>query len=81
MEKMSFKVEENGELKEYEIITYVNNPMNHNSYVIYHEPNSDEVYASLYRIEEGEVILDEITTDEEWDFLDEVLEKLEEKDV
>ena len=81
MKDMTFKVEEDGKTIEYEIITYVTNPQTNKSYVIYHEANSDEVYASTYTIEKGELILDEITTDEEWDFLDEVLDKLEEKDV
>lgn len=81
MKDMTFKIENEGKTIEYEIITYVNNPSNNNSYIIYREPDSDDVYASLYRIEKGELILDEIKTDAEWDFLDEVLEKLEEKDV
>ena len=81
MKDMTFKIENDGKTIEYEIITYVKNPSNNNSYIIYREPDSDNVYASLYRIEKGELILDEIKTDAEWDFLDEVLEKLEEKDV
>ena len=81
MKDMTFKIEENGKTVEYEILTYVKNPSNNKTYIIYHEPNNDEVYASIYTIEKGELTLDEITTDEEWDFLDEVLEKLEDKDV
>lgn len=81
MKDMTLQIEEDGKKVEYEIITYVKNPNNDKTYVIYHEPDNEEVYASVYTIEKGEVILDEITTDEEWDFLDEVLEKLEEEDV
>lgn len=81
MKDMSFEVEENGKIKKYEIVTYVKNPSNNKTYVVYKEPGSNEVSASLYTIEKGELILDEIKTDEEWDFLDEVLDKLEENDV
>jgi len=81
MKDMSFEVEENGKIKKYEIVTYVKNPSNNKTYVVYKEPGSNEVFASLYTIEKGELILDEIKTDEEWDFIEEVLDKLEEKDV
>ena len=81
MKDMTFKTEEDGKTIEWEIISYVKNPSNNKAYIIYHRPNDNEVYASVYRIEKGELILDEITNDDEWDFLEKELDKLEEKDV
>ena len=76
MKDMTFKVEKDGVLKEYEIITYFKNPNTDKNYIVYNEPGNDEAYASVYRIEKGELILDEILTDEEWDYIDEVIESM-----
>ena len=74
MKDMTFKVDENGTLKEFKIIKYVKNPQTNKTYIIYCENDSDsEIYASAYHIVKGEVILDAIDNGEEWDYLDEVV--------
>ncbi len=81
MKDMTFKVEDDGVTKEYNILKYVKNPNNGKTYIIYAENGSTDAYASIYTIEKGELILDEIKTDEEWDFLDSVLEDMEDENV
>ena len=80
MNDMTFKVNEDGVLKEYRILKYVKNPDNNKTYMIYCGIDEDEKYASSYHISNGEVILDPINTDEEWDYLDEIL-NMEDEDV
>lgn len=76
MNDLTFKVDD----KEYYILNYVKNPNTNKTYILYTESkDSDTVYASTYSIVKGELILDEITTDEEWDYLDKVLESMEDK--
>ena len=78
MDDMTFKVDEDGKEKEYKIVKYTKNPNNNKSYIIYHELNDSELYASSYHIQNGEVILDTIDSDEEWDYLDEIINMEEE---
>ena len=40
------------------------------NYVVYHEKGDTELFASSYEIVNDEVILNEINTDEEWDYID-----------
>jgi len=77
MKDMTFQVEEDGLIKEYNIIKYVKNPNNNKSYILYSDNNNDEVYASVYRIDKGELVLDAVHDEEEWSFLDKTLEDME----
>lgn len=80
MEDLSFTVKgDNGEEIKCDILfTFENNKKN---YVVYTDNTTDEegelvVLASLYTLEDDNIILEEIKTDAEWDLVD---EKLEEK--
>ena len=73
MKDLTFEVKENGKMVKYEIIIYFNH--NNKNYVVYKEPNKDDIYASTYDIKDNELILGEIETDEEWDYIDKVLEE------
>ncbi len=80
MEDLSFTVKgDNGEEIKCDILfTFENDNKN---YVVYTDNTTDEegelvVLASLYRLEDDSIILDEIKTDAEWDLVD---KKLEEK--
>ena len=67
----SFKVIEDGKLKEYlavKLCTYKNN-----NYIIYHEPGKKDCYASRYYLVNDNIVLDEVKTDDEWDYLEKVL--------
>ncbi len=67
-----FKVLENDIEKEYKIIkAFKHKDIN---YIIYTD-NDEDYYASRYSIVNDSVILDEIILDEEWDYIDKVLEK------
>ena len=50
------------------------------NYIIYTD-NDEDYYASRYSIVNDSVILDEIILDEEWDYIDKVLEELGDKNV
>lgn len=80
MEDLSFTVKgDNGEEIKCDIFfTFENDNKN---YVVYTDNTTDEegelvVLASLYTLEDDNIILEEIKTDAEWDLVD---EKLEEK--
>lgn len=80
MEDLSFTVKgDNGEEIKCDILfTFENDNKN---YVVYTDNTTDEeeelvVLASLYTLEDDNIILEEIKTDAEWDLVD---EKLEEK--
>lgn len=73
-----FKVLENDIEKEYKIIkAFKHKSIN---YIIYTD-NDEDYYASRYSIVNDSVILDEIILDEEWDYIDKVLEELGDKNV
>ena len=71
MKYLTFEVKENNKIVKYEIIKYFKH--NNKNYIIYKEPNEDNIYASTYDIKNNDLILGEIETDEEWDYIDEVL--------
>ena len=71
MKDLTFEVKENNKIVKYEIINYFKH--NNKNYIIYKEPNEDDIYASTYDIKNNNLILGEIETDEEWDYIDEVL--------
>ncbi|MDD4733928.1 MAG: DUF1292 domain-containing protein [Bacilli bacterium] len=80
MEDLSFTVKgDNGEEIKCDILfTFENDNKN---YVVYTDNTTDEegelvILASLYTLEDDNIILEEIKTDAEWDLVD---EKLEEK--
>lgn len=73
MNDKRFKVIENGLLKEYEVYKVCHNKKNGKSYLIY--KFEDKLYASLINYHNGLFLLDEITNDSEWDFLDMEIDK------
>lgn len=75
MKNLTFEVEENGKNKKFNIIKIVKR--NDKNYIIYNEENSEEINASTYNIVNNKVILGEIETDEEWDYIDQILEGLD----
>lgn len=78
MEKEFLKLtDEDGNELEYRIIsTFIYNDKN---YIIYtddtYEDNYLNIYASIYNPDD-DAILDDLTTDEEWNMVEEILEKL-----
>ncbi len=75
MNDLTFKVNENGKMINYNIIKYFK--YKNKNYIIYSEENNDEIYASSYLIENNELILNKIESDEEWDYIDSVLEDID----
>lgn len=73
MEDMTFVANENGKNITFNIIKYFKNPNNNQDYIIYAEKGKDDIFASKYEIKNNELILNEITSDEEWDYVDKVL--------
>ena len=67
----TLEVEENGKIVTYEIIILCR--YKDNTYIIYKETNGNEYYASKYYVTDNKIILDEINTDEEWDYLNKKL--------
>lgn len=72
MKEKYFKVIENNVEKEYKIVKIIKH--NNISYIVYTE-DDEEFFASRYSVVNNKVILDEIKNDDEWDYIDEVLEK------
>ena len=75
MNDMTFKVKEDGVLHTYTIVNYFKNEKNNKDYVVYYEEDPNELYASGYEIENNELCLLPIETDEEWDYIDKVMEE------
>ena len=73
MNKLEFEVTENGLKIHYNIIKYIHNDQTNKDYVVYSEENDDRLYASSFTIVDDELELDEIETDAEWDYIDQVL--------
>lgn len=67
-----FKVIEEGIEKEYQIVKLCKN--NNINYIIYKD--DIDYYASRYDIIDNKIQLNEITDDNEWDFIDQELNKL-----
>lgn len=78
MEKEFLKLtDEDGNELEYRILsTFI---YNYKNYIIYtddtYEGDSLNIFASIYNPDD-ETILDDLTTDEEWNIVNEMLEKL-----
>lgn len=69
----TFKVIEND--KEVEYIIFKKCYYNKSTYIIYYEKNKiNDLYASKYKIEDNKLILDEINTNEEWEYLEKIME-------
>lgn len=65
--------------KEVEYIILEKCYYNKNTYIIYYERNNmNELYASKYKIEDNKLILDEINTNEEWEYLEKIMENYNE---
>jgi len=69
-----FKVIEDGNEVTYEIVKLCKN--NDNNYIIYRDDK--DYYASRYTIYDNKIQLDEIETNNEWDFIDMELKKINE---
>ena len=69
-----FKIIENG--KEIEYIIFKKCFYKNNTYIIYHKKNNEnDLYASKYYIFNNEIVLDEINSDEEWQYLEKITEE------
>lgn len=74
-DKLTFKLNENNEEKEYFIIKMFS--YNNSDYMIYTENNdSKDVYASKYEIKNDELKLYDIETDDEWNYIDSILSNI-----
>ena len=73
MKDMTFSVMKDNKKHEYEIVKFFKNPNNNNDYIVYHEKNDDELFASKYVIKNNELVLLDIETDEEWEYIDGIL--------
>lgn len=80
-EETAFKIIVDGK----EVICYIlltfDNPSTNKKYIVYTDgtKNDDgtmEVLASIYNIVDGEVVLEEINTDEEWDMVDDMIRQV-----
>lgn len=80
-EETAFKIIVDGK----EVICYIlltfDNPSTNKKYIVYTDgtKNDDgtmEVLASIYNIVDGEVVLEEINTEEEWDMVDDMIRQV-----
>ena len=83
-EEMAFKIAVDGrEIVCYILLTF-NNPTNNKNYIVYtdgtkNEDGTMEILASAYQIEDGNIKLGEIATDDEWNMVDEMLKQVGDK--
>lgn len=85
-EELAFKIMLEGKENICYILKVLENPDNRKKYIIYTDGSKNElgmmeVLASAYRIENGNIKLDPILDDAEWDFIDTILEQEGEEDV
>ena len=80
-EETAFKIIVDGK----EVICYIlltfDNPSTNKKYIVYTDgtKNDDgtmEVLASIYNIVDGEVVLEEINTEEEWNMVDDMIRQV-----
>lgn len=71
----TFKVEEDGILKEYKIVKILTPKNSTNRYIIYTDSNN-EYYASKYETQNNEIILKEITDEIEWNYIQERMKEI-----
>ena len=80
-EEFAFKVNDNGkEVICYTLLTF-ENPDNARKYIVYTDGNKNadgtmKIFASAYTIENEQLNLQDITSDEEWDLIDQKLAKV-----
>lgn len=75
MKDNKIQIVQDGKIIEYDIVMLCKNQELGYSYVIYSD--NDKYYANRYKIIKGNLILEEIDNDKEWDFIDKELEKVE----
>lgn len=75
MKDNKIQIVQDGKMVEYDIILLCRNVKSGYNYVIYGDKN--EYYASRYKIIKGNLILEKINDEEEWNFIDKELEKVE----
>lgn len=66
-------VTENGETKNYTVYGFLENKERKKNYIIY--TDGENYYASSYIFNGNKMVLDEITDDTEWDYIDRELAK------
>ena len=66
-------VTENGETKSYTVYGFLENKERKKNYIIY--TDGENYYASSYILNGNKMVLDEITDDTEWDYIDKELAK------
>lgn len=71
---IKFSVFKNG--LEKKIIIIDRPKINKNNYIIYKEENNNDIYASLYKIKDDKLILLPIENEEDYDIIDNYLERL-----
>lgn len=78
--KLTFKIKENGVEKEYFVIKMISNKTNNKNYIIYSENNDEkDIYASSFEVSDDEIKLNEIETEDEWNYIDNILSNIGDK--
>ena len=75
MNNNTFKVDQNGIIKEYQIIKLLMPKNSDKKYIIYTD-DSKEYYASRYELVDNEIILKTIEEEYEWDYIDDRLKEI-----
>lgn len=83
-EELAFKIIADGkEVVCYILLMFTNSNTDQN-YIVYTDGSKDEngemqIFASIYKFENNNIKLEEITTDDEWNMIDEMLKQVGEK--
>ena len=86
MDENTFKaLKENGEEVEYDLIARISRLDDDREYILYTDGAEDkegntQVYASIYN-PDGDNVLQEIETQEEWDFISNIIKAMQEQDI
>ena len=86
MEENSFTMkDENGKEIKYDVLFTFQMEETNKDYIVYTDNTTDkegniQVYASVYRNEEGKMNLEAIETDNEWKTIETILKTIQEKD-
>ena len=72
---MEFKIIDDGKEINCESILIFRDDNNNRNYIVYMEENDDNVYSSRYNIVNGEIVLEAIENEYEWNMIDNMLER------
>ena len=75
--RLTFTIKENGKEKEYFVIKIFS--YNKRDYIIFSEEDSKEVFGARYEIINDEVKLYDIETEDEYNYIDNILSNMGEK--